>query len=99
IISTPEYAHGIPGVLKNALDWIVSDEDFPGKKVGLIIASTSEGQFARDSLVEVLRTMSAEVDEEAIVSISGIRTKIDKSGELLDFESSVFKRMLARLAK
>jgi len=24
IISTPEYAHGIPGVLKNALDWLVS---------------------------------------------------------------------------
>jgi NAD(P)H-dependent FMN reductase len=23
IISTPEYAHGVPGVLKNALDWVV----------------------------------------------------------------------------
>jgi len=24
IISTPEYAHGLPGVLKNALDWLVA---------------------------------------------------------------------------
>jgi chromate reductase len=27
IISTPEYAHGIPGVLKNALDWLVSSPE------------------------------------------------------------------------
>ena len=23
LISSPEYAHGVPGVLKNALDWVV----------------------------------------------------------------------------
>ena len=23
LISSPEYAHGVPGVLKNALDWLV----------------------------------------------------------------------------
>ncbi|HEX3070122.1 MAG TPA: NADPH-dependent FMN reductase [Thermoanaerobaculia bacterium] len=25
LISSPEYAHGVPGSLKNALDWLVSD--------------------------------------------------------------------------
>src|SRR5215208_5568712 len=35
LISSPEYAHGVPGVLKNALDWLVSSLDFPGKPVAL----------------------------------------------------------------
>ena len=33
VISTPEYAHGLPGVFKNALDWLVSDPAFAGKPV------------------------------------------------------------------
>src|SRR5690349_3915443 len=33
LISSPEYAHGVPGVLKNALDWLVSSLEFPGKPV------------------------------------------------------------------
>src|SRR2546430_802254 len=36
VISSPEYAHGVPGVLKNALDWLVSSLEFPGKPVALI---------------------------------------------------------------
>src|SRR5262245_51288966 len=39
IISSPEYAHGIPGVLKNALDWLVGGEEFIGKPVALFNAS------------------------------------------------------------
>lgn len=86
LISTPEYAHGIPGVLKNALDWIVSDENFPGKKVALIFASTGDGQEVRRSLCEVLRTMSADVSELRILNIQGVRSKISKSGEFLNLE-------------
>jgi chromate reductase, NAD(P)H dehydrogenase (quinone) len=36
LICSPEYAHGVPGVLKNALDWLVSDEDFAGKPIALL---------------------------------------------------------------
>jgi len=36
LISSPEYAHGVPGSLKNALDWLVSSTEFPGKLVVLI---------------------------------------------------------------
>lgn len=84
LISTPEYAHGIPGVLKNALDWIVSDENFPGKKVALIFASTGDGLEVRRSLCEVLRTMSADLCEQRILNIQGVRSKISKSGEFLN---------------
>jgi NAD(P)H-dependent FMN reductase len=31
VISTPEYAHGVPGALKNALDWLVSDGELVGR--------------------------------------------------------------------
>jgi chromate reductase len=58
LISSPEYAHGVPGSLKNALDWLVSDGALVDKPVALINASPVGGEFARDSLVETLRTMN-----------------------------------------
>jgi chromate reductase len=39
LISSPEYARGVSGVMKNALDWLVGSEDFPGKPVALINTS------------------------------------------------------------
>ena len=39
VIAAPEYAHGVPGVLKNALDWLVASETFAGKPVALINTS------------------------------------------------------------
>ncbi len=59
LISTPEYAHGIPGTLKNALDWLVSSLEFPGIAVSLINPS-AYSFHANESLTEVLRTMSAQ---------------------------------------
>ena len=35
-IAAPEYAHGVPGALKNALDWLVASDAFPGKAVALV---------------------------------------------------------------
>jgi len=61
IISSPEYAHGVPGSLKNALDWLVSYPDFVGKPVLLWNASAAGGEHAQASLVEILKTMSARV--------------------------------------
>jgi chromate reductase len=54
LISTPEYAHGIPGGLKNALDWLVGGSGFIGKPVTLLNAS-GRGVFAQDSLIEIPR--------------------------------------------
>lgn len=39
VISSPEYAHGVPGTLKNMLDWLVSTGEMAGKPVALLNAS------------------------------------------------------------
>lgn len=63
LIASPEYAHGIPGGLKNALDWLVSRFEIPGKPVMLVHAST-RSETSRAHLREVLRTMSCRVYPE-----------------------------------
>jgi len=68
LISAPEYAHGVPGVLKNALDWLVASGEFIGKPVAVINAS-SRATHAWSSLVETLRTMSAHVVLEASITL------------------------------
>jgi NAD(P)H-dependent FMN reductase len=64
LIACPEYAHGVPGAFKNALDWLVGGLEFPGKPVALINASGRGSHHAQDALVEILRTMSATVLDE-----------------------------------
>src|SRR6185369_1594076 len=39
LISSPEYARGVPGTLKNALDWLVGSFEFPNKFIALINTS------------------------------------------------------------
>lgn len=39
VICTPEYAFGVPGSLKNALDWTVSSGELVNKPLALITAS------------------------------------------------------------
>ncbi len=58
VVACPEYAHGIPGGLKNALDWLVSGCEIPGKPVALFHAS-ARSLYGRAALAEVLQTMSA----------------------------------------
>ena len=58
LIATPEYAHGVSGTIKNALDWLVSFEPFIHKPVAIVNASP-RAHHADDALRETLRTMSA----------------------------------------
>jgi len=68
MICSPEYAHGVPGSLKNALDWLVSGPDVPGLPVA-VVGATTRAHIAHASLIETLRTMSAAVVEAACVRL------------------------------
>jgi len=84
VISTPEYAHGLPGAFKNALDWIVSSGEFTDKPVLLINASASGGAFAQAQLVEILTVMGARVLTGATVTAPFLRKTLDADGNLSD---------------
>jgi NAD(P)H-dependent FMN reductase len=60
LISSPEYAHGVPGSLKNALDWLVSGPEMVDKPTGILTAST-HSRFVHASLAETLRVMSTRI--------------------------------------
>lgn len=69
LIACPEYARGIPGAFKNALDWLVASQQFPGKPVALFNASPRASE-AQSALRLVLRTMSAHLVEQASVTVN-----------------------------
>ena len=83
IICTPEYAHGVPGSLKNAVDWTVSSSDLYHKPTVLITAS-SDGRFGHQSLLETLRVIEAKDVDELQLLIQFVKTKIDGSGRITD---------------
>lgn len=58
LIASPEYAHGVTGAIKNALDWLVSGEEFVDKPV-LLFNTGNGARHAHAALLETLRTMSA----------------------------------------
>jgi len=74
LISSPEYAHGVPGTLKNALDWLVSAPGMLWKPVALLNV-LSRSTHANASLLETLRTMSTVPIPEAPVELSLTRRK------------------------
>ena len=83
LISSPEYAHGVPGVLKNALDWLVSSLEFPGKPMALINISP-RSIYVQASLSEILTTMSATLVDDAAFSIALPRNRLDVAAMLAD---------------
>jgi chromate reductase, NAD(P)H dehydrogenase (quinone) len=83
VISSPEYAHGVPGTLKNALDWLVSGVELPGRPVALFNASPT-ATFATAALVEILTTMSARVIAGASVTLPLGAKRLDAEGMAAD---------------
>lgn len=95
LISSPEYAHGVPGSFKNLLDWLVSDGALVDKPAALFNASPSGSRYAHESIAETLRTMNWRLIDDASLITPFVRRKIH--GELDDEEALATLR--AALAK
>ncbi|MCS7464573.1 NAD(P)H-dependent oxidoreductase [Paenibacillus doosanensis] len=96
LVCTPEYAAGVPGSLKNALDWIVSSGEFLGKPTAVISASPSAagGEKAHASLLLTLNIMSARIPDGASLRIPFISKKLDAQGGLTDPDMEKDLRLL-----
>lgn len=86
LICTPEYAFGIPGALKNALDWTVSSGEFLDKPIAVITAATN-GEKGHAALLLVLSALSAKIDEKATLLIDFVQAKLDSDKNLKDADT------------
>jgi chromate reductase len=82
LIVTPEYNHGVPGVLKNALDWVsqpFQQSALRHKPVSLISTSLAftGGVRAQYQLRETLHSMLAVVVPGPEVVVGGVHTKFE----------------------
>jgi chromate reductase len=89
IIVTPEYNHSVPGVLKNAIDWIsrLPNQPFAGKPVAIQTGST--GLYGGVRSLHHLRQVLVSIDARSLnrpdVIVPQIQTKVDSAtGELTD---------------
>lgn len=85
IFSSPEYAHGVPGVLKNALDWVVGSGEFAEKPVAIINASP-RAVHALASLTETLTMMAARIVPETSIAVPLLGRALPEGGVLADAE-------------
>lgn len=83
LIASPEYAHGVTGVIKNALDWMVGCEAFVNKPVALLNASP-RAVHAQASLKEIMSVMSARIVEAASITVPIIGANLDETGIVTD---------------
>jgi NAD(P)H-dependent FMN reductase len=83
LICTPEYAMGVPGTLKNAIDWTVSSCEFSYKPVALITAS-SLGENGHDSLMKTLRIIESKIADQTQLVISFVKTKVSRENKIID---------------
>lgn len=83
LICSPEYAHGVPGVLKNALDWVVGTGEFMYKPVALINASPNS-KFIGPQLTEILAVMMGNVITGAAITLSMAGKKRDAASMVAD---------------
>ena len=90
LISTPEYAFGVPGVLKNALDWLVSSGEMNEKPVAAISASPlyGGGDKALASLLLTLTALGTDMTGYASCSIPSVYMKLSTSGDITDAETA-----------
>ncbi len=83
LICTPEYAMGVPGTLKNAIDWVVSSCELSHKPTALITAS-SLGHKGHASLLETLKIIECNVTDDTQLVIPHAKTKVSNDYKITD---------------
>jgi NAD(P)H-dependent FMN reductase len=90
LLAVPEYAFGIPGAFKNALDWTVGSGSLDRKPVAVLgVAPPGRGMHVREALRLVLSALGAD-DDYHWVPVA--RSDVGRDGEVGD------PRILAELA-
>lgn len=93
IICTPEYIKGVPGVLKNALKWLVSSAELYTKPVAVITAS-GNGENAYQALQLHLSMLNANVFNDGLLLISGADSKLNAYEEFVKSEVNASLKLL-----
>lgn len=82
LLAAPEYAGGVAGSTKNALDWLVGSGSLYHRTVGVLSAGTTGGKHAIEQLVRTLSWHGALV--VAVLGVDAPRTKMDAEAVFTD---------------
>jgi chromate reductase, NAD(P)H dehydrogenase (quinone) len=105
IFVSPEYNYGVPGPLKNAIDWVsrLPNQPFANKPIALISASAGilGGGRMQYDLRRSMIFLDAWTMNKPEIFIGGVSQKIDeKTGQIKDEQAIGFiKQQLAAFAK
>ena len=82
LLVSPEYGHSVPGVLKNALDWLVQSGELSDTRLALVTASPTAtgGLRAQTALVQTLLAQNAQI--VVMQSIPAVKAKLGDDGDL-----------------
>jgi NAD(P)H-dependent FMN reductase len=94
LISSPEYARGVPGSLKNALDWLVSGPEHPGKPIAFFHAS-ERGVASQAALRLILETMGTRILDAASITIPLLGRQTD--GDFIAADPDIAEKIRAAL--
>ena len=78
VLSVPEYAHGVPGSFKNALDWLVGGPEFLNKPVAFLNAS-ARGTYALAAVKETVTVMTGRISEEGSYTLPMLSGRVDEA--------------------
>lgn len=86
LFATLEYAYGLPGSFKNALDWLVAAGSLYGKPTGALSASPSAGGGSRAlaSLLLTLEALGAAVPAGATLAVPLVRARLGDGPTVAD---------------
>ncbi|QPC43741.1 NAD(P)H-dependent oxidoreductase [Kaustia mangrovi] len=94
LFATPEYNYSVPGVLKNAIDWLsrLNPQPLENKPIGMVGASmgnmgTSRAQY---HLRQILVFLNAPAMNRPEVFVGAAHTKFDEAGKLVDGDTRKF---------